>query len=93
MGLTYDHAGLAAVTLLRIAAEESEGPGSLTGRMRSLLSDLHQRNGADAGTEIAMTLARKYFVLLDSVAEALNLPPSSLLDAAELDELNRMQDG
>jgi hypothetical protein len=34
MSLLYDHAGFAAVVLTRIAAEESEGPGEMTGRMK-----------------------------------------------------------
>ena len=33
MGLIYDNPDLAALTLTRLAAEESEGPGALKGRM------------------------------------------------------------
>ena len=46
MGLIYDDPKLAALTLTRIAAEESEGPTELTGRMHAFPDDLVQRNGA-----------------------------------------------
>jgi hypothetical protein len=38
MGLMYDNPDLAAVTLTRLAAEESEGPGGLDGRMHDYLA-------------------------------------------------------
>jgi hypothetical protein len=46
MGLIYDDPQLAAMTLTSIAAEESEGPSAMTGRMREVLDDVVQRNGA-----------------------------------------------
>jgi hypothetical protein len=45
MGLIYDNPDLAALTLTRLAAAESEGPGALEGRMLDYLGDLEQRNG------------------------------------------------
>ena len=93
MGQTYDHAGLAAVALLRIASEETEGGDTLTDRMHNLITDLSRRKGPDAAAELAIILARRCFTLLDSVAEAVNVTPGTFLDAAELDELNRLQDG
>jgi hypothetical protein len=41
----YDNPDLAALTLTRLAAEESEGPGPLEGRMHEYLDDVGQRNG------------------------------------------------
>ena len=93
MGQTYDHAGLAAVALLRIASEETESGYTLTDRMHNLITDLSRRKGPDAAAELAIILARRCFTLLDSVAEAVNVTPGTFLDAAELDELNRLQDG
>jgi hypothetical protein len=93
MGQTYDHAGLAAVALLRIASEETEGGGTLTDRMHDLITDLSRRVGPDAAAELAIILARRCFALLDSVADAVNVRPGTFLEAAELDELNRLQDG
>jgi hypothetical protein len=46
MGLIYDNPDLAALTLTRLAAEVSEGPGGLDGRMHEYLAGLEQRNGA-----------------------------------------------
>jgi hypothetical protein len=43
MGLIYDNPDLAALTLTRLAAEESEGPGTLEGRMLDYLDGLEQR--------------------------------------------------
>ena len=37
MGLVYDNPQLAALTLTRIAVEESEGPNELTGRMHAVV--------------------------------------------------------
>ena len=45
MSLLYDDPGLAAVVLTRIAAEESEGPGEMTGGMSEHIADLVERNG------------------------------------------------
>lgn len=45
MGLIYDDSDLAALTLTRLGAEESEGPGALEGRVRNYLDDLGRRNG------------------------------------------------
>ncbi|MBT2520001.1 hypothetical protein [Arthrobacter sp. ISL-28] len=93
MGHVYDHAGLAAVALLRIASEEAEGGDTLTDRMHNLITDLSRRKGPDAAAELAIILARRCFTLLDSVADAVNVPLGTFLDAAELDELNRVRDG
>jgi hypothetical protein len=48
MGLIYDNPDLAALTLTRLAAEESEGPGAMEGRMLDYLDGLEQRNGTPA---------------------------------------------
>ncbi|WP_426998749.1 hypothetical protein [Pseudarthrobacter sp. N5] len=55
--MIYDHAGLAAVTVTRIAADESEGPGPLSGRMRTLVLDPLERNGPDGVAELVIELA------------------------------------
>jgi hypothetical protein len=44
VGLIYDDPDLATLTLTRLAAEESEGPGGLHGRMHSYLAELQRRN-------------------------------------------------
>lgn len=87
MSPLYDHPGLAAVVMTRIAAEESEGPGQLTGRMTSFVADLVQRNGTDVAAALAIALARQHFIILDAVAQAINLPVDALLDALELEQL------
>jgi hypothetical protein len=43
MGLIYDDPDLAALTPTRLAAEESEGPGGLDGRMHNYLDELVPR--------------------------------------------------
>ena len=58
MGLIYDNPDLAALTLTRLAAEESEGPGALEGRMRDYLNGPEQRNGTAYLELVAITLAR-----------------------------------
>ncbi|MCU1533097.1 MAG: hypothetical protein JWO49_2668 [Arthrobacter sp.] len=55
MGLIYDHPDLAALTLTRRSAEESEGPGSLEWRMLEYLSGLEQRNGTAYREQGAIT--------------------------------------
>ena len=87
MGLTYDNPDLAALTLTRIAAEESEGPGALEGRMRGYLADLEQRNGTAYLELVAITLARINFKALDDLARATGADAAGLLDAAELEAL------
>ncbi|WP_426979956.1 hypothetical protein ACQCSU_21925 (plasmid) [Pseudarthrobacter sp. O4] len=72
MGLIYDDPQLAALTLTRIAAEEAEGPGELTGRMHAILDDLMQRNGAD---------------YLDDFARVTRTSTAQLLDSAEIEAL------
>lgn len=79
----YDETSLTAGALLRIASEESEGPGRLTGRMHLVITELAQNSGPDGPAKLAIALARRHLVLLDSVAHALNLPIETLLDAAE----------
>lgn len=93
MSLLYDHSGLAAVVMTRIAAEESEGPGKLTGRMTEFVADLVERNGPDAAAELAIALARQHFVALDAAAQAINLPVEALLDALELEQMENIEDG
>jgi hypothetical protein len=69
MGLMYDDPRLAALTLLRIAAKEAEGPTELTGRMQAVLDDLVQRNGSSYLAELAIALARTGFIALDDWPE------------------------
>jgi hypothetical protein len=87
MGLIYDNPNLAAVTLTRLAAEESEGPGALEGRMRNYLDGLEQRNGAAYLELVAITLARVHFKSLDDLARATGADAAGLLDAAEVEAL------
>lgn len=91
MGLTYDDAGLASVALLRIAAEESEGPGHLTGRMTELITGMVNRNGPGVATELAIALARQHFTLLDATAQAINVPVENLLAALEVEQRARLE--
>jgi hypothetical protein len=58
MGLIYDDPRLAALTLMSIVAEESEGPSELTGRMREVLDGLARCNGAGYLAELVIALAR-----------------------------------
>ena len=92
MGLTYDHAGLAAVIMTRIAAEEAEGPGHPTGRMTDFVAGLVDRNGPDAATDLVIALARQHFTILDAAAQAINLPVNALLDALELEQLGSLEE-
>jgi|TARA_R100000935_G_C2838813_1_gene169789 hypothetical protein len=87
MGLIYDDPHLAALTLTRLAAEESEGPGALEERMHDYLDDLGQRNGTAYLELVAITLARVHFKSLDDLARATGADSSALLDAAEVDAL------
>ena len=84
MGLIYDSPDLAALTLTRLAAEESEGPGTLEGRMRDYLGDLEQRNGAEYLELVSIALARAHFKVLDDLARATGATAAALLDAAEV---------
>lgn len=93
MGLRYDHAGLAAVVMTRIAAEESEGPGQLTGRMTELVAELVRRNGPHTATELAIALARQHFTILSAAAQAINVPVTELLAAMELEQLAGLEEG
>jgi hypothetical protein len=81
MGLIYDNPDLAALTLTRLAAEESEGPGALERRMRNYLAAVEQRNGASYLGLVAITLARVHFKSLDDLARATGA------DAAEVEAL------
>lgn len=83
----YDDPRLAALTLLRIAAEESEGPNTMNGRMQAVLDDLVQRNGAAYLTELAIALARTGFIALDELAQTTGNSTTELLDAVEVDTL------
>jgi hypothetical protein len=96
MSLLYDHAGLAAVVLTRIAAEESEGPSEMTGRMSEYIADLVERNGPTAATDLAIALARQPLIALDTLdtlARQLNVPAGRLLDALEVELLESLDDG
>jgi hypothetical protein len=93
MSLLYDDPGLAAVVLTRIAAEESEGPSELTGRMSEYVADLVERNGPTAATELAIALARQHFIALDTLARELNVSAGQLLDALEVELLESLDDG
>ena len=87
MGLIYYNPDLAALTLTRLAAEESEGPGALEGRMRDYLGDLEQRNGSAYVELVAIALARVHFRALDDLARATGADSTALLDAAEVEAL------
>jgi hypothetical protein len=93
MGAIYDDPRLAALTLMRIAAEESQGPSELTGRMQAVLDDLAQRNGAGSLAELAIALARTGFIALDELARVTGNSTADLLDAVELDALEGLDDG
>lgn len=90
MGLIYDDPDLAALTLTRLAAEESEGPGALERRMRDYLGELEQRNGTAYLELVAITLARVHFKSLDDLARATGADSAALLDAAEMDALEAL---
>jgi hypothetical protein len=87
MGLIYDNPDLAALTLTRLAAEESEGPGGLNGRMHRYLSGLEQRNGPAYLELVAIALARVHFRALDDLARATGADSAGLLDACEVEAL------
>ena len=93
MGLIYDSADLAALKLTRLAAEESEGPGVLEGRMLDYLNGLEQRNGIAYLELVAITLARVHFKSLDDLARATGGDSAALLDAAEVEALEGLDDG
>jgi hypothetical protein len=90
MGLIYDNPDLAALTLTRLAAEESEGPGALEGRMLDYLDGLEQRNGTAYLELVAIALARVHFKSLDDLARATGVDAAELLDAAEVEALEAL---
>jgi hypothetical protein len=92
MGLIYDNPDLAALTLTRLAAEEAEGPGTLDGRMHEYLSGLEQRNGPAYLELVAVTLARVHFKALDDLARATGADSTALLDFAEVESLESLDD-
>ena len=59
MGLIYDNPDLATLTLTRLAAEESEGPGGMERRNSTAYLEL-----------VAITLARIHFKSMDDLARA-----------------------
>lgn len=87
MGSYYDDPELSALTLTRMAAEESEIPGEPDGRMRDFLEDLAARNGAGYLAEVAIALARGGFVALDELARATETTTEQLLDSLEVQAL------
>lgn len=93
MGPIYDDPRLAALTLMRIAAEESQGPNELTGRMHAVLDDLAQRNASGYLAELAIALARTGFIALDELAKVTGNSTTELLDAVEIDALEGLDDG
>ncbi|WP_427134930.1 hypothetical protein [Pseudarthrobacter sp. S9] len=93
MGLIYDNPDLAALTLTRLAAEESEGPGALEGRMLDYLDGLEQRNGIAYLELVAITLARVHFKSLDDLARATGDDSAALLEAAEVEALEGLDGG
>ena len=93
MGPIYDDPRLAALTLMRIAAEESQGPNELTVRMHEILDDLAQRNGPEYLAELAIALARTGFIALDELARVTGNSTTELLDAVEIDALEGLDDG
>ena len=93
MGPIYDDPRLAALSLMRIAAEDSQGPNELTGRMHAVLDDLAQRNGAGYLAELAIALARAGFIALDELARVTGNSTAELLDAVEIDALEGLDDG
>jgi hypothetical protein len=93
MGLVYDSPDLAALTLTRLAAEESEGPGALEGRILDYLDGLEQRNGTAYLELVAITLARVHFKSLDDLARATGEDSAALLDAAEVEALEGLDGG
>lgn len=93
MSLLYDHAGLVAVVLTRIAAEESEGPSEMTGRMSEYIAGQVERDGPTAATEPAIALARQHLIALDTLARQLDVPSGQLLDALEVELLESLDDG
>jgi hypothetical protein len=93
MGLIYDDPRLAALTLMPIAAEESEGPNELTRRMHAVLLDLVQRNGPAYLPELIVALARAGFIALDELAKVTGNSTAELLDAVELETLEELDDG
>ena len=93
MGLIYDSPDLAALTLTRLAAEESEEPGVLEGRMLDYLNGLEQRNGTGYLELVAITLARVHFKSLDDLARATGGDSAALLDAAEVEALEGLDGG
>ncbi|MET3922196.1 hypothetical protein [Arthrobacter sp. UYEF20] len=90
MGLLYDNPDLAALTLTRLAAEESEGPGGLDGRMHDYLAGLEHRNGPAYLELVAIALARVHFKALDDLARATGVDSAALLDAAEMEALEML---
>ena len=93
MGLIYDNPDLAAVTLTRLAAEESEGPGALEGRMLDYLDGLEQRNGTAFLELVAITVARVHFKSLDDLARTTGVDSAALLDDAEVEALEGIDGG
>lgn len=79
--------------MTRIAAEKSEGPGQLTGRMTELVSELVKRNGPNTATELAIALARQHFTILSAAAQAINVSVMELLAALELQQVAELEDG
>ena len=73
MGLIYDNPNLAALTLTRLAAEESK-----------YLGGLERRNGTAYLELVAITLARVHFKSMDDLARATGTNAAALLDTAVL---------
>lgn len=93
MGLIYDDPRLAALTLLRIAAEESEGPVELAGHIHAVLDHPVQRNGSDYLAELAIALARTGFNAVDELARTTENNTTDLLHAVEVDIIEGLDEG
>jgi hypothetical protein len=61
--------------------------------MHTVLDDLVQRNGLAYLAELAIVLARSRFIALDDLARATGASTEELLDAAEVQALEGLDDG
>ena len=64
----------------------------MTGRMRAVMDDLVQRNGAGYLAELVIVLARARFAALDDLARATGTWAEELLDVVEIEALEGLDD-
>lgn len=66
-------------------------------KVQFLLTPIHRCTGRTQqtrpATELAIAPARQHFTILDASAQAINVPVKLLLDALELERLERLKDG